>query len=79
MAPNMSRSFKGNILANGDYNEGEYKRRNLGTMLALAGRQETQERRLLWVGVEQPGPDAGPFKQHRASEGRLTFARHGLL
>ena len=35
MAPNLSRSFKGGSLTNGDYGEGGCKRRSLGTMLAL--------------------------------------------
>ena len=36
MTPNLSRSFKGNSLTNGDSDQGEYKRRSLGTMLALS-------------------------------------------
>ena len=35
MAPDLSRPLKGDSLANGDSDQGEYKRRRLCTMLAL--------------------------------------------
>ena len=72
MAPNLSRSFNRNSLANGDYGEEGSDRKSLGTMSALPANKRHGVGDYHRSAEDDLNPDADPVDQHRETGGRLA-------